>query len=261
MSGTRRGGRVEETGVVDLVVGATVLDGLAGEERPEDLDRFFQHLPANRGRWPTRADDVLVQRLPRAEAEEEPAVEEQRGGGGGLGDDGGMHANDRARHAHADLDPIGAGGDGSEHAPHEGAVTLRAHPRVVVVGDRREVEADRFGAHRVARRAPRGVLLAGERVAEGGHDFFGLLRGGLAALATCGFVLRGGPALLRVAALARLLAAVLRRVGELAILAARAFDMPFFFRASYCFSFLTFARLVGMRRAYPRALLTKPQDD
>src|SRR4051794_39280580 len=35
--------------------------------------------------------------------------------------------------------------------------------------------------------------------------------------------------------------------GELAILAARSFDMPLSFRASYCFSFLTLALLDGIR--------------
>jgi hypothetical protein len=34
--------------------------------------------------------------------------------------------------------------------------------------------------------------------------------------------------------------------GALAIFAARSFDMPFFFRPSYCFSFLTLGRLFGM---------------
>jgi hypothetical protein len=33
--------------------------------------------------------------------------------------------------------------------------------------------------------------------------------------------------------------------GELAILAARSFDMPFSFSFSYCFSFLTLGRLFG----------------
>ena len=33
--------------------------------------------------------------------------------------------------------------------------------------------------------------------------------------------------------------------GELAILAARSFDIPLSFRASYCFSFFTFARFSG----------------
>ncbi len=34
--------------------------------------------------------------------------------------------------------------------------------------------------------------------------------------------------------------------GELAILAARSFDLPLSFKASYCFSFLTLARLFGI---------------
>jgi hypothetical protein len=34
--------------------------------------------------------------------------------------------------------------------------------------------------------------------------------------------------------------------GEFAIFAARSFDIPFFFRPSYCFSFLTLGRLFGM---------------
>jgi hypothetical protein len=34
--------------------------------------------------------------------------------------------------------------------------------------------------------------------------------------------------------------------GELAIFAARSFDIPFSFSFSYCFSFLTFARLFGI---------------
>src|SRR5438046_90115 len=37
--------------------------------------------------------------------------------------------------------------------------------------------------------------------------------------------------------------------GELAILAARCLDMPLSLRASYCFSFFTFARLDGMTRS------------
>jgi hypothetical protein len=39
--------------------------------------------------------------------------------------------------------------------------------------------------------------------------------------------------------------------GELAILAARSLDIPLSFSASYCFSFLTFAFLLGMPVEYP----------
>jgi len=38
----------------------------------------------------------------------------------------------------------------------------------------------------------------------------------------------------------------LEEPGELAIFAARSFDMPLSFNASYCFSFLTLARLFGI---------------
>src|SRR3954468_22986046 len=39
--------------------------------------------------------------------------------------------------------------------------------------------------------------------------------------------------------------------GELAIFAARSFDMPLSFSASYCFSFLTLLLLLGMDSDYP----------
>ena len=39
--------------------------------------------------------------------------------------------------------------------------------------------------------------------------------------------------------------------GELAILAARSFDMPLSLRASYCFSFFTLADFDGTARSYP----------
>src|SRR5687768_8300496 len=43
--------------------------------------------------------------------------------------------------------------------------------------------------------------------------------------------------------------------GEFAIFAARSFDMPLSFRASYCFSFLTFADLLGIENLLLRDLL------
>ena len=46
--------------------------------------------------------------------------------------------------------------------------------------------------------------------------------------------------------------------GEFAIRAARCFDMPLSFRASYCFSFLTFADLLGMPPLFPRPSAAKP---
>src|SRR4051794_1440772 len=48
--------------------------------------------------------------------------------------------------------------------------------------------------------------------------------------------------------------------GELAIFAARSFDMPLSFRASYCFSFLTFAFLLGMGPPGFRAAKSKRRE-
>ncbi len=73
ISGISHGRWIEEARVVDLVVGATVFDRLAGEERAHDLDRLFEHLATHRDRWPAGPDDVLVERLAGPESEEEPS--------------------------------------------------------------------------------------------------------------------------------------------------------------------------------------------
>jgi hypothetical protein len=79
---------------------------LAGEQGSHDADRFFEHLQSD-GRWgPAPADDVLVERLTRADAEEEAAVEEQRRRRGRLRHDGGMDAQDRTGHPDADRDRL-----------------------------------------------------------------------------------------------------------------------------------------------------------
>src|SRR6266545_7892024 len=83
-----------------------------------------------------------------------------------------------------------------------------------------------------------------------------LSRGRPAALAAAGLLLGRRPALRRARARAArtgLLPAAAGRAGELAIFATRCLDMPFFRRASYCFSFLTFALLPGisLRRLLP----------
>ena len=159
-------------------------------------------------------DDVLVERFAGADAEEEATLEEQRRGGRRLGDDCGMHADDRARHADADLDALGRRGDRAEHAPDERAVALRAHPWVVVIGDRRELEADLLRGRALRDERGRRVLLARQRVAEGRSP---LLRSFSpwpcrpfgrppSSARSCRPAWR--------AALARLLAAALRRVGR-----------------------------------------------
>src|SRR4029453_9350308 len=47
----------------------------------------------------------------------------------------------------------------------------------------------------------------------------------------------------------------LAAAGEVAVLAARSLDMPLSFSASYCFSFFTFAFLLGIRHRLLSSLL------
>jgi hypothetical protein len=44
--------------------------------------------------------------------------------------------------------------------------------------------------------------------------------------------------------------------GEFAIFAARSFDMPFFLSPSYCFSFFTLARFVGIFTSWLRMVFS-----
>ncbi len=119
-----------------------MVDGVAGPQLAHHVDGFLEHLPTDLRARPPLSGDVLVQRLTGADAEEEPAVEQQRRGGGGLREDRGMDAHDRARDAHTDFDALGRRRDRAEHRPHERAVALGGDPRVVVVGDGDEVEAE-----------------------------------------------------------------------------------------------------------------------
>ena len=70
----RLGRRVEQPGVLDLVEVAPVVDGLARPQPADDLDRLLEHRQPHLGWRPAMAEDVLVERLARADAEEEPAV-------------------------------------------------------------------------------------------------------------------------------------------------------------------------------------------
>src|SRR3546814_3933239 len=72
------------------------------------------------------SEDVLVECLTGADAEDEPALEQQRGGGGGLSDDRRVDPNDGTGDADAHLHPLRDAGDPAEHRPHERAVPLAA---------------------------------------------------------------------------------------------------------------------------------------
>ena len=81
---------------------------------------------------PRVAEDVLVERLPGPDAEDEPAVELHGRGGGGLGEHRRVNADRRAGHRRGDgqVDRLGQRAD---HRPHERALALVVVPRVEVV--------------------------------------------------------------------------------------------------------------------------------
>jgi ABC-type multidrug transport system fused ATPase/permease subunit len=73
-----------------------------------------------------------------------------------------------------------------------------------------------------------------------------LARGRAPALAPRGFLLRRRATLVRGPPDADFSPPCFEASGEFAIRAARSFDMPFSFKASYCFSFFTLGRLSGI---------------
>ena len=80
-----------------------------------------------------------------------------------------MNPDQRTGDAGAEAEPLGRVSDGADHVPNEGAVALSVNPGVEVVGDQRETEAGLLGRLREANEVVRGVLFAGERVAELRH--------------------------------------------------------------------------------------------
>jgi hypothetical protein len=143
-----------------------VLDLLAGPQPADDLDRLLEHLQAHVGRRPGVAEDVLVQRLPRADAELEAPAEHHGRRRRRLRDDRRVHpqrrARDRGDHRHA----VGHLRERADHRPDERAVALRAGPRVVVVGDPQRVEPRVLGLARLAKQVVRAVLLARQEEAD-----------------------------------------------------------------------------------------------
>ena len=107
---------------------------LAGPQLAHQRDGFLEHLQTHVGVGPRIAEDVLVERLAGADAEDEAALVLQGRRRRRLGDDGGMDAQRRTGHARDDRqrDRLRQRAD---HAPHERTVALGVNPRVVMIGD------------------------------------------------------------------------------------------------------------------------------
>jgi hypothetical protein len=156
-------GQVVHACVLDGVVLAMVAALAALPEQPDDLDGLLERLEPDVGLGPAVAEDVLVERLARSDAEREAALVHNTAGGSGLGDDRGVDAHRRAGHAGRHWEAARLG-ERAEDGPHEGAVALLVVPGVVMVGDPQRVEPGRLGPTCLLDELPRPELLAREEV-------------------------------------------------------------------------------------------------
>src|SRR5690606_27331442 len=118
---------------------------------------------------PAHADDMLVQVLAAAYAQEEAAGHERRRGRCRVGDDRGVDAHGGTGDAGAEPQALGFLSDRADDGPDEGAVPLPVDPGMIVVGDEGEGEPGLFRLAREAHQRRRVVLFAGEGVSDLSH--------------------------------------------------------------------------------------------
>ena len=117
-------GRVPEPGRVDAEVVALPGGQLSGLQLTDDRRRLDEHVLALVDRRPALAGDVLVEVLPGAEAEDEPAVREQLQRRGLLRHHRRVVADDRAGHIGGQLDVRGGLRHRTQHGPGVRCVSL-----------------------------------------------------------------------------------------------------------------------------------------
>ncbi len=146
-----------------------MLHDLAAEELANDLDGLFEHLRAHRRLRPVLADDVLVERLARADAQVEAARIHRRERGGGLRQNRRMIAEAWSRHAGAELDGARLRAERAEPGPDERRLALLRHPGIEVVGGHDGAEANILGLARPAQQVGRMELLEHRGIPNGAH--------------------------------------------------------------------------------------------
>jgi hypothetical protein len=130
-------------------VPAAVVLYAASPELADHANGLLEPFQPHRGRGPRIAEDVLVQILAAAHAEEEPSGHQCGRRGSGLRDDGRMNPRGRAGDARPEPERLRHASDRADHAPNERAVSLTRYPRVVVIGDQRKAKPCFLAADRV----------------------------------------------------------------------------------------------------------------
>src|SRR5215211_7605309 len=159
-----------EPRALELYVLAAVLDDLPREESAYNLDGLHEDAQAGRRLGPVIADDVLVQRLARAEAEPEASRVHSFQRRRTLGDYGRMVP--KARRGHARTETEVRGGTQSAHpGPHEGALTLIRGPGMEVVRGHDRAEPRLLSLFAPPQQLRRVELLEHRSVANGARGF------------------------------------------------------------------------------------------
>src|SRR5205823_4078088 len=130
---------------------------------------FLESFESNARRRPGIAEDVLVQILAAAHAEEKPPRHESSRRGRGLSDDRRMDPRGRAGDARPECQRLRRVGDRADHAPNERTLWLARHPRVVVIGDQRKAKPGFLAADRVPHERGGWVFFGPQRIANFGH--------------------------------------------------------------------------------------------
>ncbi len=131
-------GKGVQAGVLNGVVAAMVAPVSPLPQQANHLDRLLQHAGPHLPFRPSVSQDVLIESLARADAEEEAPRHHRRGGPGRLGNDRRMDPHRRARDDGAQAKSLGRLSDAADDRPDEGGVALAANPGMEVVGDEPE---------------------------------------------------------------------------------------------------------------------------
>ena len=112
---------------------------------------------------------MLVEVLPRAQAQQQAAVAEHTDCRCLLCDHSRVVAHDRAGDVGHEIDTFGRVRDSVENGPGIGRMSLAVEPREVVITDHFEVEAGDLGANGVAHEIARIRLFAHQGVSDSDH--------------------------------------------------------------------------------------------
>ena len=108
---------------------------------------------------PGGADGDLVERLARADAEDDAPGVERAEGAEGLGDDRRVVAEGRGHDGRAEHDALGALARRRQPRHREGSVAALVAPRLEVVGDEDRVQTALLGLHGIRDEVARAELL------------------------------------------------------------------------------------------------------